>query len=829
GWQQHIAIGFPQFLEGKFDRKVGHLMPPSLRFDLDGGSLGFRYVGRDIAVRPNSDYLVGVWVKTEGVHKSRAYLTASFLDRRGNLIPGTERRSELIGGEGKATDWKPVALPMRCDNDDVRNLSLGLWFTQDRIWNDGPKRIRSIDREDVKVTAWFDDLVVYRMPRVSLGTAQAGNVFSLRDPLELRVELSDPDGMNLRGRIVVRDADGQVVCERAVPVQTDARRGGQTVTLPDLPVGWYRADFPVTTEAGTLLSRSVCFVRLAERTNLATSGERRFGVVLGDIDPAVAGGQRQLLGELGLQWVKVPVWHAQEALLGQVPRTEALDGCLQIVREVQADPVGILRDGPGFTARPEETRLLSMLDLFEEPASVWKHLIAPVWTRYAGLIQVWQMGADDQPAPLPDDATFGLVPRVRQEMAGLMTDPVLAATRSVRLPVGADDPADYRSVLLPSSIRPGDIEGHLKAQVGKDANRLWVTVDPLPEGRYPRELRLADLGRRLIEASHLGAGAVFLEAPWDVRKHALEAWVDPREDYIILRTVAGVIGGARPVSRTTLDGTVECVIFDHRGSAVLCVWDPYAPHEGREHQIELGGRIQQLDLWGRNVFPPAAGGRQMVRVGPTPTFLLNCPTWLIEFRRQFSLRPVVVEADSEKLELEIEFRNTHPHPLSGMVRLILPDDWDIRPNRLAFSLPAGGEYRQKIEVRYPPNAQTRVMPLIGEFAIDADRRYEFTTPAWFEFGIAGLDMSALAFRSDKQVTVRLTMTNRTDQTLHFEAYLVAPDRQRLERQFSDFQPGASLTRSFVIPEAADLAGRNVRLSLREIQGNRFWNRIVAIP
>jgi hypothetical protein len=51
----------------------------------------------------------------------------------------------------------------------------------------------------------------------------------------------------------------------------------------------------------------------------------------------------------------------------------------------------------------------------------------------------------------------------------------------------------------------------------------------------------------------------------------------------------------------------------------------------------------------------------------------------------------------------------------------------------------------------------------------------------------------------------------------------------MERQFSNFEPGWSLTRSFVIPNAADLSDRNVRVSLKEIQGNRFWNRIVAIP
>jgi hypothetical protein len=293
--------------------------------------------------------------------------------------------------------------------------------------------------------------------------------------------------------------------------------------------------------------------------------------------------------------------------------------------------------------------------------------------------------------------------------------------------------------------------------------------------------------------------------------------------------VASVLGGAKPVSRTSLDGTVECEVFDHGGTAVLCVWDEQGSPEGTEHRLDLGGNIQQLDLWGRRAFLPTVGRKQVARIGSTPTFLLNCPTWLVEFQRQFVVRPTVIEANFEKLDLEVEFRNTFREAVSGLVRLVLPAEWDARPDRLPFSLRPGETFRQRIALRFPPNAQAQVMPMLGEFALDADRRYEFTTPAWFEFGIEGLEMSACAYRSSDRVTVRLSMTNRTEQTLHFEAYLVAPDRQRMERQFSNFQPGQSMTRSFTIPNANDLSGRNVRLSLKEIQGNRFWNRIVAVP
>lgn len=829
GWTRHVGMGFPQFLEGKFDSQVGHMASPSLRFDLDGGSLGFHYTGLDIAVRPNSDYLAVVWVKTEGLIAARAFATACFLDRKGNEIPGTSRRTELVGGKGGATGWQPLALQMRCDHPDARYLGLSLWLAQDRVWNAGPKGIRSIDREDIKATAWFDDIVVYRMPRASLATGQPGGLYGQRDPLELLVELSDPDGLHLKGRIVVRDADGRTVCERTVAAQTGLTGRVVSVMLPELPVGRYEVEFLVTTEGATLLRQSVSFLRVEELVGVAATAANGFGVVLTSTDSAVLAGQRQLLSGLSPQWVKVPLWYAQHALLGRASGGEAIDACLQAVREVQADPVGVLSDDPDFSGSEPDSKLMSMLDLLKEPPSAWKHLIANVWTRYSGLVQVWQIGGDGQPAAVLDDSMYGLVPRIRKEMSDLMGDPTLATLASVRLPAGPDDPSDYKSVQLPSSVSPRDIADHLHAHLGRDSSRLWVTVTPPASEVYPRVPRLADLGRRLIETYFAGVGGVFVEAPWTVRSGSWGERIDPREDYIIARTVANVLGGAKPVSRTTLDGSVECRVFDHGGTAVLCVWDEQATPEGAAHRLELGGNVQQLDLWGRRTLLPTIGRRQVARIGSTPTFLLNCPTWLVEFQRQFVVRPTVLEANFEKLEMEIEFHNTFHEAVSGLARLMLPGEWDVRPDRLPFSLRPGETFRQRIALRFPPNAQAQVMPLLGDFALDADRRYEFTTPAWFEFGIEGIEMNACAYRSSEQVTVRLSMTNRTEQTLHFEAYLVAPDRQRMERQFSNFQPGQSLTRNFVIPNATDLSGRNVRVGLKEIQGSRFWNRIVAVP
>jgi len=327
----------------------------------------------------------------------------------------------------------------------------------------------------------------------------------------------------------------------------------------------------------------------------------------------------------------------------------------------------------------------------------------------------------------------------------------------------------------------------------------------------------------------LGVGAVFVPAPWEVGGDGVEGGVDPLEELLVFRTVAHVLGGAKPVGRVTLDGRIECLVFDQGGVATLCVWDVRAPEEGVAYRLDLGEHVYQVDLWGRRRALPTVGGRQVVRIGPVPSFLLYARTWLMKFRRTFVVRPRQVEARFDPRSVQVEFRNTHTIPISGTVRFALPQGWEVRPSRAVFALEPGGVFRQRLEMHFPPNAGCGLLPLVGAFEIDADRHYRFTASTWFDFGPAGVDLDAIATRSDGRVAVRVSLANHTGRPVHFEGYLLAPGRPRLAKQFSRCQPGQRLTRTFVLTEAQDLAGRELRINLKEINGPRFWNRVVTVP
>ena len=839
-WRRHGGAGFPQYLEGEIDWEAGHRGKPSFRLDLDGGSLAYEYEGQDISVRTNSDYLVAAWVRVRSLETARAYFTACYQDRKGKRIAMTERRSELVGGADASQEWVPLSVGLPGNVSGARYVGVSLWLTQSRVWDTGPRPLRHIEREDVEATAWFDDVTVYRLPRVTLRSSRPGHVFADGEVVQLETDapgdavrlltgVSDPDGLNLSARLAIRGADGQLVDERSVPIQSADRAEPNAATYPDLPVGHYTAELIVSTGETVLVRRSLRFVRVA--TPVSPPGERGrgFGVALRETDGELLAGQRELLQRLRPEYVKVPVWYAQQAATGEVDSDRSVDRYLEAIVESQADPVGIVMDQPARDGYGQATALRSMLDVLSDDPLGWKPLIAEAWSRYAGLIHIWQVGDDGDESVFLDHRLREVVPVLRREMELLMSKPLLATATSARYAPAQERVSDYYAVTVPAVIPPDDVGNHLEPFSTEERARIWAMVEPLPAEGYPRLTRLADLGRRLVEACFQNPGAVFMSAPWDARADLLSAQVDPREDFIVFRTVADVLGGAEPVSRTTIDGQVRCVVFDRDGMAILFVWDDHAPARGREHVLLLGERAEQIDLWGRRTELASIGTRQVVRIGRMPTFIVNTPTWLTEFRRQFVLDPPTMEARFDAFDRDVVFRNTYREPISGLLRIVPPPEWDIRPNRILFVLQPGEESRNKISVRFPRNAEAGITPLVGEFTLDADRRYRIMAPAWFELGLEDIDLNTHVYRMGPRAVVRVSMTNRTSHPVSFLGYLVVPGRQRINRTFAAFYPGASLSKDFVLEDAAELEGKRIRVGLKEIQGSRVWNRVVAIP
>jgi hypothetical protein len=604
----------------------------------------------------------------------------------------------------------------------------------------------------------------------------------------------------------------------------------QRIVIDEMPVGLYRADLVVGNDETQLVRRTLDFVKLARRHSPPTATGLGFGVVLKDTDLQFLAGQAELMRHLRGEYVKIPAWRAQQAAVaGELLDTKPTDRYLEAIVDSQADPIGVLQDDLTTDVAGNLSAVQLMLDMFSEDSLLWKPLVATVWGRYAGLIHVWQLGADDDNAVFLDYRLPDVLVTLREEMRTLMSNPLLATGVPVfwepTRPLGVD----YRAFEIPATVPLESFADYAEPLITSPPRHTWITVEPLDSARYPREQRLADLARRLAEARFLGVGGVFLDAPWKNEAGLLATQVNPQEDYIVLRTLADMLGDAVPVARMTIRGWAQCLVFDRNGRAIVFAWDDYAPPEGREHRLLLGEHARQVDLWGNIRELPTVGGQQVVRIGPTPTFIMDTPTWLMEFRRQFVFTPPLLEASFRFEEREIAFTNTYHDPISGVVKLVGPPGWDIRPPKIAFALQPGEQFKTGVRLRFPVNAESEVKAVLGDFMIDADRRMRLITPAWFELGLEDIDVHTYPLRTDDRIIVRTTLTNRTDGPVNFDADLVVPGRQRIERLFANIVPGQTVTKDFVIRDLETLTGPAVRLALRERNGSRLFNRVIELP
>lgn len=823
-WRRHEAPGFASFLEGQFDETFGHAAPPSFRLGLNGASIGYTYLGRDIAVRTESDYLIVAWVRTESLKTARAYFTANYLDRKGVPIAGTRRQSPLLAStEG----WSPLVLGMPGGVEGARYIGISLWLTQASVWDSGPRSPRNIESEDIEGTAWFDDVTIYRLPQVSLGTSSPGNVFGYARPATLLARVTDPDGLNLTAELRVRGADGRVVLQHSVPVAADDT--DQSIVLESLPVGHYEAELIASSIDRTeLVRRRLQFVKLAEATRASAGVGGGFGIVLKQAGPDILDAQRALLDELRPSYVKLPVWRAASAVV-EGPRYEpGVGACIESCRELGAQPVGVMVADLTTSKSRGEVGVRTLMDLLSDDPSGWKPLVVGVWSSYAMLMSHWQLGEDHDRTVYLDPRLGAVVESLRGQM-----EPVMVSSKLVTPASALYEPnevtSDYKAVYLPADVPADEVERAVLPFVKAHPGRVWLTVEPLAADVYDREARLADLARRICEAKFQDVDTVFMDAAWTVHADTLSLRADPSEDYLIFRTVSDLLGGTKPVSRTRISGQAEGLVFDHGGRSVMFVWDEYAPPEGREHILLLGEDTFEVDLWGRRTSLASIGSKQVVRIGPMPKYIVGAPTWLMEFRRQFAIAPAIVEADYDAGAQQVIFRNTFSAPISGMLRLVPPPDWDVRPDRFMFTLQPDEAFAAPVQIRFPANAQARVTPLVGAFDIDADRRYRVTTPAWFELGLEGIDMSTYVYRKGSRVIVSQSMTNRTEETINFRGAVVAPGRPRVYRQFLNFEPGQTARKEFILENGEELSGQLIRVALKELQGTRVWNTVVRVP
>ena len=119
--------------------------------------------------------------------------------------------------------------------------------------------------------------------------------------------------------------------------------------------------------------------------------------------------------------------------------------------------------------------------------------------------------------------------------------------------------------------------------------------------------------------------------------------------------------------------------------------------------------------------------------------------------------------------------------------------------------------------------------MMANLILDSDREYELQVPLELQVRIHDLGVTSIAQRIDDRVVVRQRVTNFSKSPVNYRGYVVAPGRPRQTRLIHNLRPGQSVVKQYDLPGSMDLAGKRLRVGLREVDGPKTHNQVIEVP
>lgn len=218
-----------------------------------------------------------------------------------------------------------------------------------------------------------------------------------------------------------------------------------------------------------------------------------------------------------------------------------------------------------------------------------------------------------------------------------------------------------------------------------------------------------------------------------------------------------------------------------------------------------------------------------MRLSSMPVFIPDVERWLIDFRTSLALKPVRVESGAELVQSRVEMAYRGERPVSGVVRLDVPQSWEVSPRTFSFSLMPQRVESHKVEIRFPHNEPAGQKEIVAKVTLSG-QSYYLEIPLFLEVGVKDLDVSGLAVVEGTELLLRHVVTNRSAEVLSFRGSANVPGRKRQHRPISNLSPGETQIVEYRFARGDTLIGRNARLVLREVNdGPRTHSLELLIP
>ncbi len=828
-WLPLKAPEFPRFAHGVFDFDTGHDAPPSFRLETQGRNVAYRFTAREIEAFPFNEYLVTGWIGGQDLEHARACISAYYLDADLRPIDGSQRFSPAVSALGDMGAWQSVDVVLPAGPADARWIGLTVWVYHPETWDTSPKPHRHIVKKNITATAWFDEIRVYRLPRVTVTTSGTGNVLTDDRPRNVLVDVSDTDHDGLISILTIHDMQGHEVLRENVPARHDETADVPRFDVTQLPNGLYRAKVEVSTkESGKtqrLAQRSLTFARIRAKRDEHDNPTRIFGLSLDVADRSDPLVELSLIQTLGVSTVKLPIWSGRADVPDLVNAPADTDTLLYELLKSRVAITGVFAGPPSELVRAAGAYERTLLSTLIEDPEAWREHLVRVFAPYASVFRSWQIGPDGDASLAADPKLEQAVKQVRAETKRLATSPHLIVPGSLAwTPTQRPPDVDDNTYSVEPFILPDQIESHIDDFAKAQQPVGMVYLKPAPDEGVRLDSRLRNWCKRLIHAAHSGVRNVVIPQPWHTSTHGERHVTEPTEEFVLLHTLADILRDTTPGDFVYIAPSVAAVAFYRDEEAVLAVWDTKAESDGRTYDLQLGPDVERVDMWGRKSTPEfARDGRVRLNINATPTYLTGLKRWLLAFRSAARIEPAFQEMSIEAHESDLTFGNPGENAISGRAHIRPPKGWDIRPRQFRFSIPANGQFVQPLEIRFGRNEIAGQKIINVEVDVESDGKYHMVIPLVVELGVGDLDAWGHAVLDKDRLIVQHRVFNRSHRTLNLRAYAIAPGRLRQTRIISNLLPGQSRVIEYHFKKPGELLDRSMRLQVRDLEGSMIHN------
>lgn len=845
GWTRRRGIDYPVFLPIELvdvpAARPDHPNPPGtgercLQMKLDGGAA--TVYSAPIPVSPLFSYVIEATLllagdpqkpgdpRERGLEHNVAFMTISFYDAE-------HKQLETYSSEQlrQAADWTKVRIgPLTPNHQDVRLAVIGL-------------HLHPTDKADLRGTAMFNDVWVGRLPRMTLHSNSEHNVYSDPKDVEITCNVSgikerDPlmefelvgvssehlAGMKnrLEGEVValkqsrasdlfgVKDADGN----KQQP-NVDGYAGEMTWRPPIENYGFYRVQVKMIGGSGVMHERTISLAVIRPAEN-PIAGEFGWSLPQGD-DPLPLAALASLLPQVGINWVKFPVWYSDN----ETGRADRLAWFAERLSAQGIEIIGMLDQPPrDVRAKFGEGDRLLAANIFAEP-ELWQPVLIPVMTRLSLKVRWWQLGRDD-------DISFVGYPDLAQKI-GEVKEQLSRFGQKIHLGIGwrwvnaaprADNPPwAFLSNTADPALTQEELATYLSAPKQPGVKR-WVVLEPIDDRRYSVEDRARDLVGRMLAAKMQHADAVFVPDPFNPHHGLMNPDGTPAEMLLPWRTTALMMSGTEYVGAITMPGGSHNYIFAKGDSAIMVAWNEQPTTE----TIYLGEKVEQFDLWGRTIQPAMEGHRQRFEIGPLPTFISGVNLPITRWRMSVAFDNHQLESVFNRPQrVTCRMTNHFERGAGGTISVIMPEIWGKSPLPSRFKLAGGEEFANEFQITLRSDANSGEQPVRIDFDITADRNYKFSVWRTMEIGKGDITIEPIAHLNERgELIVEQHLSNDSDAFVSFNCMLYAPTRRRQRQQVLNLSRGRD-TKTFVLSDGKELIGKTLWLRAEEIGGSRILN------